>query len=297
MKISAVLVAKDEEKNIQRCLKSLKDFADEIIVVDDGSTDGTVELAKKYTDKIFQHESKGYVEPARNFAISKASGDWILIIDADEELPQSLAKKLSQIANSGEFDFVKMPRKNIIFGKWIENTGWWPDYQIRFFKNGKVKWQDKIHSVPSASGKEKILEPNETNAITHYNYQSVSQFVEKLNNYTTWEVLASEVGFRSTNVFEKPSEEFVSRFYSKKGYEDGFHGVALSRLMAFYSLVTELKIWEKEGFPDSEADSFELVEKELKKTQKLFWYWVLTEKIKRSKNPLKKLSYKVRRKL
>lgn len=289
--ISVVLVVKNEEKNIERCLTSVKDFADEIIVVDDSSTDKTVEIAKKFTDKIFLHKSLGYVEPARNFAISKATGDFVLILDADEELTKSLGETLRSISEGSDSDVVVIPRKNITFSSWIKNTGWWPDYQIRFFRKGKVIWKDKIHSVPEVQGIEKKLEAKEENALVHHNYQSISQFILKLDRYTTTE--AEEVKnekFRPEDLIKKPAAEFVNRFFSSRGYKDGVHGLALSLLMAFYILVVELKKWEEKDFIDNDQDSvLEITENGMKESNKILRYWFLTAKINEAKNPLKKI--------
>ena len=294
--ISAVLVVKNEEKNIEKCMASIKDWVDEIILVDDGSTDSTKELAKKFTDKIYEHESVGYVEPARNFAISKASGEWILVLDADEEINPVLGKTLRKIAEEGEADYVKIPRKNYIFSKWIQHTGWWPDYQIRFFKAGKVKWTDRIHSVPQTSGKGITLDEVEENAITHSNYQTVEQFVQKLNNYTSYQSNEIE-NFKEKDLFEAPEKEFTSRFFAQKGYKDGLHGFALSRLMSFYELVVLLKAWEKEGFTDENKNILDFAEKEFKTMRKDLGYWLLTAKIENTKNPLGKIFYKIIRKI
>ena len=295
--ISVVLVVKNEEKNIEKCLSSVKDFADEIVVVDDGSIDKTVGIAKKFTDKIYHHESAGYVEPARNFAISKATGDWILILDADEELPSSLAKMLREIAEGDEFDFVKIPRKNMIFSKWIEHSGWWPDYQIRFFKSGSVKWQNKIHSVPETHGKEKILDSKEEGAILHYNYESVYQFIDKLNNYTTIQAQEFEGNFDKRNLFKNPADEFVGRYFKDKGYEDGLHGLALSGLMSFYMLVVELKIWEINGSPNEPGNSLDFTSKQMIETRDAMKYWLLSAEIAEAKNPIRKVFYKILRRL
>ena len=133
-KISAVINTWNEGKNLAECLDTL-DFVDEIIVVDMASTDDTKKIAKQYTDKVYDHPYVGYVEPARNFAISKATSEWVFVLDPDEEVSDNLKDKLVQIvSNNTEIDFIRIPRKNIIFGKWMKASMWWPDYNIRFFK-------------------------------------------------------------------------------------------------------------------------------------------------------------------
>ena len=123
-KLSVVVNAQNVEADLPRCLASVKAMADEIIVVDQGSTDKTADIAKKAGAKVFPHKSVEYVELARNFGISKASGDWILVLDPDEEVPPSLAKKIKEIIKSNKADYYRIPRKNIIWGKWIEHTLW-----------------------------------------------------------------------------------------------------------------------------------------------------------------------------
>ena len=119
MAISVVINTRNEEKNLPRCLASVKGLADEIVVTDMESIDKTVEIAKKAGAKVFKHKQTGYVEPARNYAISKATGEWILILDADEETPPSLVKKLKQLVKTGKADYYRLPRKNIVFGRWL----------------------------------------------------------------------------------------------------------------------------------------------------------------------------------
>ncbi len=117
-----------------RAIVSVKKLASEIVVVDMHSDDDTQKIAKKLGAKVFTHKRTGYVEPARNFAIGKATGEWILILDTDEKVSKILADRLKQIsADDNSADYYRLPRKNIIFGKWIKHSRWWPDYNIRFF--------------------------------------------------------------------------------------------------------------------------------------------------------------------
>jgi len=250
MKISTVINTYNEEKNIGRCLESIKNFSEEIIVVDMHSTDKTVEIAKKFKAKIFFHEYTRYVEPARNFALSKATGDWILLLDADEELSQSLFKELIKIAKENTVDFVEIPRKNIIFNKWILHSRWWPDYLVRFFKRGKVKFSEEIHVPPVTSGKGQKLLATEENTIVHYNFQTISQFIERFNRYSDIEseqLISKGYDLDWKDIIFRPANEFFSRFFAGDGYKDGLHGLVLSLLQAFSEFVVYLKIWEKMG--------------------------------------------------
>lgn len=272
-KISVVINTHNEEKNLSRCLESVKEFANEIVVVDMHSADKTVEIAKKHGAQVFEHEYTRYVEPARNFALSQATGDWILLIDADEELSGTLRKKLEEIVEKDVLDYVEIPRKNIIFGKWIEHSRWWPDYLVRFFRKDKVKFSDEIHVPPIAEGAKIILEAKEENALIHYNFQTIFQFIERLNRYSdiqSEELAKNGYKFNWKDVIVKSSNEFFSRFFAGNGYQDGFHGLALAMLQSFSEATVYLKVWEKEGFPkDNLSDISQVFEKIVND----FLYW------------------------
>ena len=168
-----------------------------------------------------------------------------------------------------------MPRKNIIFGKWIRHSRWWPDYNIRFFKKGHVVWSEVIHSVPETRGKGLDLEADEKNAIVHYHYRSVEQFVERMNNYTGLHAqLLVKDGYKFvwSDLIRKPMNEFLSRYFQGEGYKDGIHGLALAGLQTFSEFVMYLKVWQVEKFRDERFATGELVG-EMKKGESDLHYW------------------------
>lgn len=272
-KISVVINTRNEEQNLPRVLESVKNFADEIVVVDMESTDKTVEIAKKVGAYVYSHKPTGYVEPARNYAIKKAKGDWILILDADEEITGDLAKKLKEIVFDKTFaDYYRLPRKNIIFGKWIKHACWWPDYNIRFFKKGKVVWSEIIHSVPETYGKGIDFPVEETYAIVHHNYNSLEQYITRMNLYTTQQAKLIGGPFSWTDLIKKPVGEFLSRYFRGEGYKDGLHGLALSGLQAFSELVLYLKVWQNNKFKEENLNIKDVVST-MKESGSELHYW------------------------
>lgn len=275
MSISVVINTLNEELNIKCAIQSVTKFADEIIVVDMKSVDQTTSIAKKLGARVFTHEPMHYVEPARNFAISKATGDWIFILDADEEAPVTLLTELRSVVEKNECDFVRIPRKNMIFGKWMKHSRWWPDENIRFFKKGAVVWDDEIHSIPVTNGMGINLESNEKLAITHHHYESVEQYIDRLNRYTT--IQARELHKKKTEVsfrhfIQKPVAEFLSRYFAGEGYKDGIHGLALAFLQGTSELVLYAKLWQLNGFTQ-ESPSVKSVIGEITEAQKSINYW------------------------
>lgn len=275
VKISVVINTFQEEENISDAIKSAKKIADEIVVVDTYSTDKTVAIAKELGANVYLHNYTGYVEPVRNFAISKAKGEWIFILDADERIPDSLAKKIKKVVIDAKADYYTIPRKNIIFGKWIKNSRWWPDYNVRFFKRGHVNWVEQIHGVPETDGVGADLEAKEEIALEHYHYSTIEQYLTRLNRYTSIQAknLAMDgYKFNWTDIIVKPTNEFVSRYFSGKGYKDGLHGLALGFLQAFSELVLYLKVWQTKGFTE-ENPGLSRVVSEMTKAQKELNYW------------------------
>ncbi len=299
MKISAVINTLNEEKNITDCLKSL-DWVDEIIVVDMESDDKTKELTYKYTKNVFNHKRIGYVEPARNFAIKQATGDWIFIIDADERVPKTLAAKLYQVATEDRYNFVRIPRKNILFDQWLKHSRWWPDYNIRFFKKGMVEWQNAIHSIPVTYGEGFTLPPLEELSLTHFNYPSIESYFTRFHRYSkiqSKELIKKDYKFHWTDLISKPLSEFFSRFFAGEGYKDGLHGLVLAILQAFSEFMVYLLVWEHQGFKKQEGKPFlDEFFSLIKDKQKEFHYWLLTLRIDLSKITRQKIALKILRK-
>jgi len=280
--ISVVINTLNEEENLPRALASVKNLADEVIVVDMQSGDKTVEIAKQFGAQVYSHERTGYVEPARNFAIDKATKDWVLIMDADEEVSDTLASKLKQIVKNPQADYYRLPRKNINFRRWIKNSRWWPDYNIRFFKKGTVTWNEIIHSVPMTTGKGEDLAVEEKYAILHYNYTSISKYIERMNRYTDIQarmLLAKEYKFNWRDLIRRPTQEFLSRYFAGEGYKDGLHGLSLALLQSFSELTLYLKIWQSEQFKPEALDVREL-SKETKRAKRELDWWIIDSLIK-----------------
>ncbi len=263
-----------EEKYLERCLSSVKDFTDEIVVVDMSGGSTVSSIAKKFKARVYKHELINYVEPVRNFGISKAKGEWILILDPDEEISKTLIKRLESVVKNSEADYVRVPRENIVFGKALRHSRWWPDFNIRFFKKGKVSWDEVIHSVPMTVGDGIDIEAKNELAIIHHHYENLEQFIERMNRYTSVQakLKSKDYKFKWQDLISKPTGEFLSRFFAGEGYRDGVHGLALSMLQAFSELVLYLKIWGLDGFKEENIGVKEGIG-ELDKAKKEVVYW------------------------
>lgn len=299
-KISAVVNTRNEAENIFECLKSLQ-FCDEIVVVDMESTDNTKEIAREFTDRIYDHQVVGYVEPARNFAIGKALGDWIFIVDADERVPKTLGAKLIQIADENKVDFVRIPRQNLVFGQWLRHSRWWPDHNIRFFKKGAVEWQDKIHSVPVTYGTGLTLPDEPILALEHHHYRSINEYFTRALRYSSQqakELIESGYKFDPSDVITKPVGEFLSRFFAGEGYKDGLHGLVMAFLQFFSILLVYLKVWQAEENPAIKERQFTpLWQKIFRDKFREIHYWYLTTLIQASSSKIQVFFLKLRRRL
>jgi glycosyltransferase involved in cell wall biosynthesis len=251
IRISVVINTLNEEHNLPFALRSVRQWADEIIVVDMHSDDRTREIAEEYGARVYLHERVGYADPARGFALAQATGDWILILDADEVVPAPLSERLRRVASAGEYDVVAIPFINYFFGAPVWHAGWGPAQNLheRFFRRGAVAATPKLHAylVPLPGSRILELEYEEGLAVAHFNYVGISHFVEKLNRYTDVEArrLVAEGHVPGpTRAVARGAREAVRRYIGRRGFRDGWRGLYLAVLMGFYAFATAAKAKE-----------------------------------------------------
>ncbi|MDI6890204.1 MAG: glycosyltransferase family 2 protein [Thermodesulfovibrionales bacterium] len=239
--VSVVIVTKDEEKNIKEAIESVKDFS-EIIVIDSFSSDRTVDICKKYTEKVFQEEWQGYARQKQR-GIDRASMPWVLILDADERLTPELKSEISNVLNDKHSGFY-IPRKNFFLGRWIRHGGWWPDYTLRLFRKDRAFIEEReVHEKVVVKGSTGYLK----NPMEHYTSKTFSDFLKKLEDYST--LSAKEMdrrGLRSgiLSLTLRPLFTFLKMFFLRRGFLDGRYGLILSLLYSYYTFLKYAKTWE-----------------------------------------------------
>jgi len=251
-KISVCIICFNEEDNIRRCLESVKwvkDKGGEIVIVDSFSADKTLEIAREYTDKVFQNKWPGFVNQ-KNHALSLAQNEWVLSVDADEVISDQLRDEIiAEWAKSGyeNTDGFWMKRHTFYLGRWINHGGWYPDYKIRLFRKSKAKWggldpHDRI-----------IMEQGSTtrkldNDIVHYTYKNLAHQIKTIDRFSD---VASEAlmnkgkTFCLCNLLFRPPVKFIETYLFKLGFLDGLPGLIISVASAFYVFVKYAKMWEK----------------------------------------------------
>lgn len=259
-RISVVVNTLNEERNLSYALRSVQPWADEIIVVDMHSTDRTVEIARQFGAKVYLHEGPGFPMPPREFAVAQASGDWIFVLDADELAPLALSRALKRLAETSDADVVLLPRRNYLLGAPLNFTGWGPeqDWQPHFFRKSKICASSIAHQdfVPKPDANVSKLPFTRDNAIIHFPYFDSAHFIEKLNRYTTIEArqtMDREKRVTPVGAVLRATKQFLVRYFTLKGYRDGWRGFYLSFFMAFYCLVKYTKVYELVNVGEREA--------------------------------------------
>lgn len=297
-KITAVVLAKNEEKNLSLCLKKLV-WVDEIIVVDDYSEDKTVEIARKFGARIFQRKLDDFAAQ-RNFALKRVETEWVLLVDPDERVTPTLASEIQGAIKKNNYAGFYFPRKNIIFGRWVKHSGWYPDWQLHLFKTRKGKYFEKVHEQVEIEGKVGYLKNN----LIHYNFTDIGHFLSK-RKFELYASLEAEHlldrGYKFTwiDLVSKPTEEFLRRFFAEKGYLDGILGLILAGLQAAKEFVIYAMIWEKQGKKEAKISPQKMIgefDEQLKKRGKEINFWLLTTQIDQEANFWRRMWLRLKRK-
>lgn len=236
MKLSATIITLNEERNIARVIESLR-CVDEILVVDSGSTDRTVEIAEKLGARVVESPWPGYANQ-KNLAAEQASHDWILSIDADESLSEALEAEIWQLKKSGpRADAYTMPRMAQYLGRWIRHGGWYPDRKIRLYDRRKAKWEGAyVHESLRVGGRVEHLESN----LLHFTCDSLSEHLRTMDRYTTLaaeQLLATGEKVTWSRLIVHPPWTFVQTYFLKLGFLDGLEGLAIAYMAAFYNFL------------------------------------------------------------
>jgi glycosyltransferase involved in cell wall biosynthesis len=240
LKISATIITQDEERNIARAIESLR-CCDEIVVVDSGSTDRTVEIAQNFGARVVECPWRGYAKQ-KNFASEQAAHDWILSIDADESLSEALEAEIWHIKKAGpEHDAYTMPRMAQYLGRWIMHSGWYPDRKIRLFDRRKAEWVgDYVHESVKVKGSIGHLESN----LLHFTCDSLSGHLRTMDRYTTLaatQLIDQKTPVGLTELLLDPAWTFFRTYFLKLGFLDGIEGLCIAYMAAMYNFVKYAK--------------------------------------------------------
>jgi len=248
--LSLCVITRDEEKNLARCLDSAA-FADDVVVLDSGSTDRTVELARARGARVFVEPFRGHVAQ-KNRAIELAKNAWVLCLDADEEVSPPLRAAIEralEVEGDGAPAGYAVARKTAYAGRFIEHGGWWPEWRVRLFDRERARWAgEDPHDRVELEGAPARLE----GALHHYAYRDLVHHVEKVNRYTTTMATglhARGFRFRAIDLLTHPPAHFLKMYVLRRGFLDGWRGLVLASIGAFYVFLKYAKLWELERAP------------------------------------------------
>lgn len=273
--ISVICIVKYKHPRLFEVLASIREIASEIIIADTGiDQELRQELLSIKKLKIIRIEKIfSFAELLREDLKSFAKEEFILFVDHDEVVPPTLKKYI--LENYQKYDYIAIPRKNIIFNKWIKHSRWWPDYQIRFIKKDKVHWGKDIdiHKQPKLMGNGLTIPPKEELAFIHYNYENIDEYINKALHYAKQEakqLIRKNKKLTLSQTITSSISEFVSRFFAHEGYKDGVHGFTLAVFQMFYFFLVFFYYWEFNKY-------FELDSKDLAKESGFFFKKGLAE--------------------
>lgn len=240
MKISATIITYNEERNIARAIESLR-CCDEVVIVDSGSSDRTVHIADKLGARVVESSWRGYAGQ-KNYATEVSEHDWVLSLDADEALSESLEAEIWHLKKNGPlFDAYTMPRLAQYLGRWILHSGWYPDRKVRLFRRDKAQWiGDYVHESVKVTGRIGHLEAN----LLHFTCTSLTEHLKTMERYTTLaaeQLVAQERRIGYGKLLADPLWTFFKTYVIKRGFLDGPEGLAIAYMAAFYNFLKYMK--------------------------------------------------------
>ncbi|RYD54712.1 MAG: glycosyltransferase family 2 protein [Sphingobacteriales bacterium] len=252
IKISVVIITLNEERNIARCLESVRKVADEIVVIDSASTDRTADIAKQYGARVIIQPFLGYVEQ-HNFANKQASNDWLLVLDADEALSEQLEKSILAVKKQPTHNAYKFARLTNYCGTWIKHSGWYPDKKIRLIDRRTGSWAG--HKVHEYWQQEQGSLGELKGDLLHYSFYTISQHIKQTEKFSElWALAAAENGKDCSilKVWLAPKWSFFSNYVLKLGFLDGYAGYLVCKYTALYTMIKYAKLrqyarWLHEG--------------------------------------------------
>lgn len=242
MKISAVVLTKNRKDIIANCLKQIK-FCDEIIVVDDDSTDNTVEIATSLGAKVFRRSLNDDFSSQRNFGLSKAKYEWVLFVDSDEIVNTNLSEEIKdKINNKSNINAYKIIRRNVFMGRVLKHSEAGKNKLLRLAKKNFGKWERCVHETWEGTGEVGVL----TNPLYHNYFFSLNSFIKRLNYYSGIHAKENKKEGKRSSIFKIiffPIFKFIRNYIFKQGFRDGTHGFVNSLLMSFHSFLSWSKLW------------------------------------------------------
>ncbi|MEW6359769.1 MAG: glycosyltransferase family 2 protein [Planctomycetota bacterium] len=248
--VSVSVITHNEERNIRDCLESVR-WAGEIVIVDSFSDDRTLEIAREYTDKVFQRKWTG-INDQRNFALQKCTRDWALCIDADERVTPALREEIERVlqADDEQCDGYLIPRLNYYFGRWMKHGGWYPNHRLRLFRREKGRFGDNDpHDLVLLDGPTRKLRGD----LLHHSFEGFDDQMERTNRYSEERArLMARRGVRLVvpRMILSPIANFIKVYLLQLGVLDGFQGFIAAVLSSFHAFLKYAKLWELTHSPD-----------------------------------------------
>jgi glycosyltransferase involved in cell wall biosynthesis len=243
-RLTVVLITLDEEERLRACLESVA-WADEIVVVDAESHDKTVQIAREFTERVIVRPWPGFAAQ-KNFALAQATGHWVLSLDADEEVSADLRQEIQAVlVDPAALDGYAVPRQNMFWGRWVRHGGLYPDWQVRLFRRGRARFVERdVHEAARVEGRVGRLR----GALVHRSYRDVADFLTRANRYSSlaaeeWRRAGRPLG--AADLVWRPLGRFLGMYVLRLGFLDGWRGLLLATLYAYYVFMRAAKVVER----------------------------------------------------